>query len=193
MIHTVKASVIPCACAVVLAFASCTERDPASPPVVNDHDPPTTLIARFISVDSGGNPVDTTTATIRDTTVVKGLPPVEGILSFRVNTVYLGEVLLLNETKRPPFEVTAEIDAEKEAHRFVWTPRNGIEDERLQLWDFERDGNGDVYGRTLRATVTPGPRATGMLNLVLRHYDSGNKSDPVYDTDVNRDFPVIIE
>ena len=194
MISILKSSVIiPGLCAGVLAFASCTERDPASPPVTNEHDPPTTLIARFIAVDSTGNPVDTTTATVRDTTVVKGKPPVEGILTFKVNTLYLGEVFLLNETKQPPTDVTAEVDMDKEAHRFVWTPRNGIEGGRLQLQDFDRDGKGEVYGRTLRATVPPGPRASGTLNLVLRHYDSGDKSDPVYDTDVDRDFPVVIE
>jgi hypothetical protein len=174
-------------------FASCSEGNPSSPPVNNEHDPPTTIVLRCIAVNAAGEPIDTVTALARDTTVVKGLPEYQGVLALKSGATYRCDVLLTNETMRPPEDVTEGIDRERNAHMFVWTPMNGVDTSRVVLSDFSMDGNGALYGRSCRAVVPLGPPASGTLNIVLRHYDSGVKSEPVFDTDVNRSFPLRIE
>jgi hypothetical protein len=177
-----------------LTFSACSEGDPSAPPVVNEHEPPTTLVAAFVPVDDQGRPNgDTTRAIIRDTTVVKGLPAIDGALRLRRNTRYLAEIRLVNESVVPSYDVTFDIDLEADSHMFLWTPYGGIDSSRILFSNFRADRNGALYGRTAEAFVPPGAPASGMLNIVLRHYDSGDKSDPVYDTDVNRNLPVIIE
>ena len=174
-------------------FLSCSEGNPELAPVANEHNPPTTMTVVCIALDPAGLFFDTTAATVRDTTVAKGKPPVEGFLHLKSDMGYACEIFLYDESRLPAVDVTPDIIIEKEGHMFVWTPTKGIDTTRLKIHDLEKDANGAIFGRTGHFRITSGASASGMLNIVLRHYDSLNKNDVLFDTDVDRDVPVKID
>ncbi len=176
----------------LLLFA-CDEGDPTAPPVDHEHDPATTIRIECVKLDPSGNPTMVkTSALVRDTTVVKGKPREEGILELEGGFSYSATVTLLDESKAVPADVTEDIRKEKDYHLFIYTPLRGVDETRILITDKDKDSKGIDVGLTFRVTVTAGTAAAGVLNVALRHFDSGNKSDAVFDTDINTDVPLRI-
>jgi hypothetical protein len=174
-------------------FAACSEDDPSAPPVVNEHPPATTITIHLIRLDVNGNPTtDTSSATVRDTTVVKGKPATVGELSLEAGSKYRAAVTLLDESKATAVDVTSDIVAEKDGHLFVYTPTDGVDASRVIIAEKDKDSKGFDVGLTFTIRATSGPTATGKLNLTLRHYDSNNKNDTVFDTDIDIDFRLVV-
>lgn len=177
--------------AVVAFFSGCSdESNPANPPVETEHPPPTTVTLQLTRLDAGGNPTtDVTSVTVRDTTQTPIKIPVEGILQLHAGVSYRGVLTLRDESKTPAEDVTSDIIAEKDAHVFIFTPDVGLTTV-LSVGELDKDNNGFDFG--LNFKVTTMSVGTGNINVVLRHYDSGNKNDNEYDTDIDRDFPAVI-
>ena len=177
----------------VFILNSCSGDDPTAPPVNNEHAPPTTMTVELVKLDASGNSTSVkTSATVRDTSVVKGKARVEGTLLLDAGAVYKGSITLFDESKSMPENVTSEIENEKDGHIFLFTATSGIDNTRLSVSDKDKDSKGSDVGLTFKVNVATGPAATGFLNVVLRHYDGGNKNDTAFDTDINSDFPVQI-
>lgn len=174
-------------------FASCSSDDPTAPPVDNEHAPPTTITVELVKLDAGGNPTsEKTSATVRDTSVVKGKPRVEGLLLIDAGAVYRGSITLFDESKSTAENVTDDIVQEKDGHIFLFTPGGGLDASRIQISDKDKDSKGFDVGLSFRLQATAGQAVTGTINVQLRHYDSGNKNDTVFDTDINSELPVQI-
>ncbi len=178
---------------VLLLIAGCNEGDPSSPPVNNEHPPATTITLTCVRLDAqGGATTDTVRSTVRDTSVVKGRPETEGVLDLTAGTTWRCSVTLFDESADTVEDVTHDIELEKEGHVFLFLPFGGVDATRLLISGLDKDEKGFDVGLHFTIVVTPGPAASGLLNVVLRHYDSLNKNDTQFDTDVNRDFPVSI-
>jgi hypothetical protein len=164
-------------------------KDPVSP-VGDEHAPPTTVVMQLIRLDSAGKAVDTTMCTVRDTSVIKGKPRVEGGLSLLSNSKYKGSLILLNESKSPAEDVTAEIVAEKDAHVFRYMVR-GDAPNAVSITNLDKDDKGLDFGLNFEVKTTGGAvvKLTGVINLILEHHDDGNKLGATFDTDINQDFP----
>ena len=173
-------------------FASCSS-DPTAPPVDNEHAPPTTMSIELVKLDASGNPTaEKTSATVRDTSVVKGKPRVEGLLLLDAGARYRGSITLFDESKSTVENVTDEIVQEKDGHIFLFAPGSGLDATRILITGKDKDSKGFDVGLSFLLEATAGAPATGLLNVQLRHYDSGNKNDTVYDTDINSSVPVQI-
>lgn len=177
--------------AVVAFFSGCSEEsNPAKPPVDTEHPPPTTVTLQLTRLDAGGNPTtEVTSVTVRDTTQTPIKIPVDGVLQLHAGASYAGTLILRDESKTPVEEVTADIIAEKNAHLFVFTPDAGLHSV-LTVTGLDKDVNNFDFGLNFKVATTS--VGAGAINVVLRHYDSGNKNDNEYDTDIDRDFPVVI-
>jgi hypothetical protein len=174
-------------------FTGCKEGNPSDSPVNNEHAPPTTITVMFVRLDTSGVPTsDTTWALARDTSVVKGLPSIVGRLELAGSASYMCRVVLTDESASPSRDVTEDIEREKDGHMFIYLLHGGMEADRIRITILDKDSRGLDVGLYFRADVTPGPSSSGFLNISLRHYDSLNKYDTVFDTDVNRDIPVDI-
>ena len=164
-------------------------KDPASP-VGDEHAPPTTVVMQFIRLDSLGKIMDTTVCTVRDTSVIKGKPRVDGGLTLLTNTKYIGSLRLLDESQTPAKDVTSQVVAEKDAHIFRYTVKGDVLN-AVVISDLDKDSKGLDFGLTFRAATLPGKVTilAGVINVILEHHDDGNKAGATFDTDINQDFP----
>lgn len=171
---------------------SCSDSNPSNPPVVNDHGVPTTVELILVKYRSDGTlSDDTTRALVRDTSVVQGRPASEGQLLLDDRSRFQGTVRIYDESGSSRVDLTADIEREKDGHLFVYTPKGGLDGTVLAISELDKDNKGQDLGLRFRVDTGDGPRA-GLLNLRLRHYDSNNKNDAQFDTDIDRDFVVAI-
>ena len=178
---------------VLAVLTACSEGDPVQPPVTNEHAPATTIVLTLARLDSSGvATTDSTSVTVRDTTVVKGKPAIVGTLLVQGGARYRAVFTLLDESGSIAKNVTGDISAEKEGHLFLITPVGGIDASRIEISGKDKDANGADVGLTFLLTASVGSATIGKLNVALRHYDSNNKQDAVYDTDIDMDLPIEI-
>ena len=176
--------------ALVILIAGCS-KDPTAPPVSNDHSPATTVILTLVRVNLSGIALDTTSCTVRDTSVIKGRLPIEGKLSLQAGSIYKGYLTLLDESQLPVKDITSSIIAEKDAHQFRFTVKeNDMPSTAVVISDLDKDSKGLDFGLNFTATtgVITKP-AIGAIHILLEHHDDGNKAGAQFDTDLNRDFP----
>jgi hypothetical protein len=174
-------------------FNSCKKDDLTNPPVENEHPPATTVIMRLIKSNiSGQASSDTLKVTVRDTTVIKGKPFLDGAFNLISGQLYKGSFILLDESTSPITDLTEDIIKEKDGHIFIFNLKSGANG-RIIIDDLDKDNKGKNFGLNFRLSVTGNGTASGFINVLLRHYDSLNKDDSSYDTDLNRDFPINIQ
>lgn len=122
------------------------------------------------------------------------VPPVIDVIRLAPGKTYDVEVKLLNKTRNPVEDVTAEIEEEAADHRFYYLPLAGAD---ITISNLSTDGNGVPVGVT--GTWTTGAKSTGKMRVVLRHYPNGGKeaNDPVDSpksgTDIDTEFSTVIE
>jgi hypothetical protein len=175
--------------ALALVMNGCAEEDnPATPPADDEHKPPTTMVVVLKEIGKS----DSTKSLVRDTTLVKGKPMVEDTLRVISGKSYSGYILLWNESVTPTEDATHEIEGEKNEHLFVFTA-TGNANGRLSITGLEKDDKGNDFGLTFTASVAGSGAAVGGLRIQLRHYGSSPKSSTVYDTDIDKTFPVAIQ
>jgi hypothetical protein len=175
-----------------LINVGCSEDNPEAPPVETEHPPATTVTMYLIRLDSTGvETTDTTTATVRDTSVVPGKPANEDTLMVNAGTSYKGTFKLIDESVNPPDDLTQDIIDEQDAHLYVFTISSSLNG-KLTVTDLNKDHNGLDFGQIFKVNVNSGVAGSGFIHVQLQHHDSGDKTDNVYDLDLDRDFPVEI-
>ena len=97
------------------------------------------------------------------------IPAIDEI-ALEPNTEYDVKVTLWDKSKTPAEDVTEEVRAESENHRFYYETSAGS---GIAIADFDNDINGVPLGITSVWTTTSA--ATGTFSLILRHYQNGGK------------------
>jgi hypothetical protein len=190
---TIKFFVILIQVSIITMYIGCKDNDPSEPPVTNEHPPATTVTVYLVKYDKSGNLTpDTTKATVRDTSVIKGKPANDGILALSSGYTYKGFLVLMDESATPVENMTEAIIKEKDGHIFIYSVKGNING-RITINELDKDNNGKDFGLNFKLTVSGSGSASGNIHILLRHYDSLNKSDQVFDTDMDSDFPAKIE
>jgi hypothetical protein len=165
-----------------LLLTSCKKDD-------HDHDDEeviTTMRLTFSPTTGGGTPV---TFQYDDPDGPGGANPTQEQITLAPNTVYNVSLQLLNKTKNPVADVTTEVQAESQAHRFYYEPSAGS---NITVSDLSMDAAGLPLGITSRWTTTAA--ATGTMKVTLRHYGGNppNKAanDPVNSSKSSTDIEV---
>jgi hypothetical protein len=127
----------------------------------NDEEVITTVQMTFIPV-GGGN---TVTYKFDDPDGPGGGNPSKDEIVLMPNKTYGVTVQLLNKTVSPAADITTEVAAEADAHRFYYEPSGGS---NITVAGLNNDGNGIPLGIT--STWTTGAAATGTIKVTLRHY-----------------------
>jgi hypothetical protein len=174
----------------VAIFTSCSDDDNKSTPV-NEEELITTV---KVTLTNGTNIITLTSKDLDgpDAPVITG-----GTLA--ANTVYIGEVSLLNETEDPAEVISAEIEEsaeEKLDHQFFFGALEGL----LGTFAYaDEDGEGNPIG--LSFTFRTGAASTGSLSVTLRHLpnksatgvSSGDITNAGGTTDAQAIFPITVE
>jgi hypothetical protein len=158
----------------------------------NEEEVVTTLQLSFVPVGGGTS----LTYKFDDPDGPGGTNPTTDQIVLAMNTTYNVTVQLLNKTANPVEDITTEVAAEAEAHRFYYEPSSGS---NVAVSNMNNDADGVPVGIT--STWTTGAAATGTMKVTLRHYPGNppNKAadDPVSSskssTDVEVDFSTRVQ
>jgi hypothetical protein len=151
-------------------FSSCKKDDPE----VNEEEVITTVKLTFTPVGGGA----TLVYQYDDADGPGGAAATQDEIVLTPSKAYNVAIEVLNKTETPVADITTEISAEAEAHRFYFVPSAGS---NITVGNLNNDANGVALG--LSSTWTTGAVATGNIRVVLRHY-AGNPpgkaaADPV--------------
>lgn len=120
-----------------------------------------------------------------------GLPPQQfDTIKLKVNSIYDAAVILGNESVAPAENIKNEVEAESNDHQLYYLP-NGIE---LQVSQLNKDTNGWDLGTVSKWETRSSGK--GNIRITLKHkpgFKSSNDGVEVGETDVEIDFPVVIE
>jgi hypothetical protein len=169
-------------------FSACKKDN--DDPTPDDENEQITTVTYTLTPQSGGTPL---TIQYRDPDGDGGQPGVitPATLVLAPNTTYTGTLALLDETKTPAENTTAEILEKADEHLFVFTPSNV----NLTVTATDKDKNNLPIGLATQA-VTGAANATGTtgsLKVVLRHQpNSKNGTATPGSTDVEVDFPTTV-
>lgn len=167
-------------------FTSCSDDNNDTPTPDDDNEQITTLRYELTPVGGGA----TLTAQYRDVDGDGGAAPVISGLTLAANTAYTGKIVLLDETKTPAEDISAEVKEEDDEHLLVFTPTGT----NVTITRTDRDANNLEVGLETRLqTGTADAAATGTLRITLRH-QPGTKNGTATpgDTDVEVTFPTTV-
>lgn len=152
----------------------------------------TTMQLTFVPQGSGA----TVTYKFDDPDGPGGAAPTKDQIVLAANKIYNVTVQLLNKTKTPVEDVTLEVAAEPQAHRFYYQASAGS---NITVSGLNNDPAGIPLGIT--SVWTTGAAATGTVKVTLRHYAGTppNKAatdapdSPKSSTDVEVEFSTRIQ
>ena len=170
-----------------LAFTACSDDDDPEPE--EDNELITTVT--YALTPAAGSTAPAVTITWEDLDGAGGTAPVitGGPLALRAGTTYTGTITLLDKTKTPAADITAEVREEDEDHLFTYEPAPaGL----LTVTRTDKDSKNLEVGLTTRLVTTTA--ATGTLKITLRH-QPGTKNGTAGpgDTDVDATVPVTVQ
>lgn len=141
----------------------------------NEEEVITTMQLTFVPVGTG----TTVTYKFDDPDGPGGANPTKDEIVLAPNKTYTVTLQLLNKTVNPAEDVTTEVAAEGEAHRFYFQPSGSS---NISVSGLNNDAAGIPLGIT--STWATGAAATGTVKVTLRHYP-GNPSNKAAADDVN--------
>jgi hypothetical protein len=168
---------------ILAIFSSCKKE---SNPETNDEEVITTMKLTFVPVGGG----TTLTYQYDDADGPGGNAPIQDVIALSPSKSYQVSLQLLNKTPNPVADITTEVQAESEAHRFYYEPSTGI---NLTVSQLDNDTNGVPLG--VNGTWTAGSASTGTIKVTLRHYPGTppgkETADPVNSTKSATDVEVV--
>jgi hypothetical protein len=138
-------------------------------------DDSTTISAKAVDLDGDG-----------------GNPPVVDTLTLQAGRSYTGRIELLDESVDPPISRTEEIRRDADTHLFRFTALQGAQG-RVIVSNLDTDSKGQPFGMRFNVQVTGSAAANGGLRILLEHHDTGDKGAGIFDTDIEAEFPVVIQ
>lgn len=147
-----------------------------------------------LTLTSQTTPVQSVSATIDNLNTTADLT--NATLNLRANTTYTGAVTLLDKTKTPALDVSAEVKTEGNEHLLVYafTPASGSP-ASMTVTSTDRDTNPapGPYPIGLTTQVRTGAPGNGKLKLILRHQPNAKNGTATPGTsDLDTDFNVVI-
>jgi hypothetical protein len=139
-------------------ITSCKKDEVVEP---NQEEVITTMKLTFVPIGGGA----TLTYQFKDTDGPGGTVATQDQIVLSPSKSYNVTVQLLNETKTPAEDITLEVAAEADAHRFYYEPAIGS---NIVVSGLNNDGNSVPLGIT--GTWTTGAVAMGKVKVTLRHY-----------------------
>jgi hypothetical protein len=168
---------------ILAIFSSCKKE---SKPETNDEEVITTMKLTFVPVGGG----TTLTYQYDDADGPGGNAPVQDVIALSPSKSYQVSIQLLNKTVNPASDITTEVQAESDAHRFYYEPSAGS---NITVSQLDNDANGVPLG--VSGTWTTGAASTGTLKVTLRHYPGTppgkETTDPVNSTKSATDVEVV--
>jgi hypothetical protein len=155
-----------------LLLSSCEKDDDGEE---NEEEVITTMQLTFVPVGSGA----TVTYKFDDPDGPGGAVATKDQIVLAPNKTYNVTLQLLNKTVTPAADITSEVAAEGQAHRFYYAPSGGS---NITVSGLNNDAGGIPLGIT--STWTTGAAATGTIRVVLRHYP-GNPPNKAAADDVD--------
>ncbi|MBK8346833.1 MAG: type 1 periplasmic binding fold superfamily protein [Saprospiraceae bacterium] len=143
----------------VLLTTSCEK----TPTPINEEELITTLV---FTLDAVGNNQDVV-MTFKDPDGNGGIAPTittNGVM--KSGETYNGSLTLLNESENPVINITAEIEAEAEAHQFFYAVSGALAG-NIDITYEDKDKDNLPLG--LKTKVVPRATGSGKLKLLLRH------------------------
>jgi hypothetical protein len=167
----------------IMLITSCTKEDS------NDEELITTVTYNLTPV-GGGSAV---TLSFRDIDGDGGNAPVVSVSPLKANTVYNGELTILNESESPVDDITTEIKAEDKEHQFFF------ESSVVKVEYTDKDANGNPLGLLTKVSTTAA--GTGKLKVTLKHEPnktaSGVKDGKIAnaggETDIEVEFNITVQ
>lgn len=154
-------------------------KDDDDTPPVNEEELITTINLK-LTENGTANAV---TASFRDIDGPGGAAPTFTELILKPNTLYNAEITVLDESKTPAEDITAEIEEEKEDHQFFYSPTNV----NLTVAYDDLDDNNLPIG--LKTKITTGAASTGKLKVTLKHQPGlKNNNIATGETDIEVEF-----
>ena len=139
--------------------------------------------------------MQTVTATVENLNTNADLS--RATLTLRANTTYAGTLTLLDKTKSPTLDVSAEIKAEANEHLLVYTftPATGSPASMtVTATDTDTNPAPGPYPIGLTTQVKTGAAGTGQLTVVLKHQPNAkNGTASPGTTDLDTRFSVTIQ
>jgi hypothetical protein len=176
-------------CVTALTVTSCKKDNEGE---ANEEEVITTMQLTFVPVGGG----TTVTYKFDDPDGDGGMQPTKDQIVLVANTSYNVALQLLNKTVNPAADITTEVAAEAQAHRFYYQPSAGS---NITVSALNNDAGGIPLGITSTWTTTTA--ATGTIKITLRHYPGNppNKlaadlvNSPKSSTDVEVEFNTVIQ
>lgn len=166
----------------LFVFNSCKKE---ATPETNDEEVITTMKLTFTPVGGGTAQV----FQFDDPDGPGGTAPTQDNIVLSASKSYSVSVQLLNKTTNPVSDITTEVEAESEAHRFYYEPTSAS---NISVSGLDLDPNGIPVG--INSVWATGAAGTGQITVTLRHYP-GNPpdkalADPVNSTKSGTDITV---
>lgn len=148
-----------------------------------------------LTLTSRTTPVQTVTATVESLNTNADFS--RATLTLRPNTIYTGALTLLDKTKTPAKDVSAEVANEANEHLVVYTFTPATSSPAsMTVTATDRDTNPapGPYPIGLATEVRSGAAGSGRLKVVLRHQpDTKNGSATPGTSDLDTDFTIVIQ
>jgi hypothetical protein len=173
--------------AALLSLSGCEVHDPHDH---NDQEVISTVVLRYVS---------TADTSVKSEAIIKfkegfhqGAGGLErnDTLKLKAATAYSANLVLLDETKNPAADMSAEVEEEGDEHQIFYAPSGGL----LTVTYADKDGNNRPIG--LKTAQATGSAGTGTLKVTLKHMPgvkSDNSTVTTGETDVEVTFNVKVE
>jgi hypothetical protein len=193
-----------------ILVAACSDNPSAPPPGAGDPEN-ISLVTITLTPTTAGHAV--ASAFIRDsdgTTLPKSPNPPSNPLVLDKGVTYNGTIDLKNDIAAPIVDISAEVQDERDFHRFFYTittdtlaardsiniPPAAAVGVTVPLAGLNLDSLGNVFGSTFQVVVDPAaPSGESILNTQLHHFEQekGTGLGTTFDTDLEVNFPVTVQ
>lgn len=181
----------------VMVLSSCSKEDPKKPVDTNPQEVLTTVLIKGYDHDNPNNTARQFSFKWEDLDGDAGKEPVIDTMVLDSGIEYHCQIIMLDKTKTPFDTVSVEIEKEKNAHQFFYTPSANLlgkfSTEILDL-DDNKLPVGLEFHLLTKSNQSYALPIVGSMNVVLSHYDgivkTTSKSD---ESDIDLQWPIKIK
>lgn len=178
--------------AILLFFTISACEKSVEPKPISDQELITTVTLNLYDSANTSNKIS---VTWKDLDGEGGKSPVIDTLKLKSNVTYLGKIVLKDDTKIPPQDISIEVEKEKNQHQFFFKSNSELNNLLgIMVNDYDTNIPPLPVGLEFKLIVgKTNETKKGLLNIFLSHYEGVKIVAPSPETDVNVDFPIQIQ